>query len=428
MGISAAGMYAQLTTGAPLRVTSRVARRPTAHQMQVSIDIARNRPRIRGRRRVPWERPHGTRVELELEGHYEHGQHSIALYLKLVAVVNPHVTLELVEPDGTLLRWPRRLRRRPPVPHRIKPHPAGIELGVLMSMLHASEHRRLGAFLREELAQVGDVRARAIIAEAGHRLTPRSNTRRISRAQVQALHHVLREAPVPAPPTDCVVPIGEAGLLRGLAQEVPGRFMVAVTRRPAVYRGYPFVVEVAISHGREDAPHVEVGEDGHLRRAGRASSATGARDPIRLLRFANRVPLLYQQSHCAITQAASRVHWNRYGLEQPAHGLPLGPMTLIGHVASVWVPFTSESKEAIASYPEIARELELAMQQCGRKLAAHLRKDQRLEQELARRSEVGRYLPYVAEALQTLLGLDDDRRERLVRELDALLRESRRIR
>ncbi|MGD8863489.1 MAG: DNA topoisomerase VI subunit B [Myxococcales bacterium] len=426
MGISAAGMYAQLTTGVPTRVVTRVAGQAEATEMLVTVDTQRNRPDIRRRRQVQWAPRHGTRVELELEGQYQHGQHSVLLYLKLVSIVNPHVSLHLREPDGTQLSWPRQLRRRPAVPRRIKPHPAGVELGVLMSMLKQSQHRRLGAFLREEFSQVGDRRAREIIERAGQRLTPRSSTRRIRRDKAEALLHAIAETDVPAPPTDCVVPIGQQGLLRGLEREVPGRFMTAVSRRPAVYRGNPFVVEVALSHGRQDGPHVEVDEHGHLRRAGEPTAAS-PREPVRLLRFANRVPLLYQQSHCAITQAVSAVHWSRYGLQQPPGGLPLGPMTVLVHVASVWVPFTSESKEAVAAYPEIARELSLALQHCGRKLAAHLSKERKLEDELQRRSEIEKYLPHVGQALQALLDLDDARRAELVQTVDALLQEKRRL-
>jgi DNA topoisomerase-6 subunit B len=202
------------------------------------------------------------------------------------------------------------------------------------------------------------------------------------------------------------VAIGEAALCRGLGRGVERRFTVALTRRPAVYRGNPFVVEVAALY-RDDA--------------------AGTRKPIELLRFANRTPLLFQQSHCAITQAVSRVHWSRYGLEQSANGLPLGPVTLLVHLASVWVPFTSESKEAIAGYAEIEREIELALQGIGRKLAKHVRHERRRGDELARRRELAKYLPYVGEAVQGLADLDDARRDAFVARVGELLEASRRL-
>ena len=425
MGISAAGMYAQMTTGAPMRVVTRVQGRPRASELFVSVDIQRNRPKIHRSRQVTWESQHGTRVELDLEGEYPRGAHSVALYLKLVAIANPHVALHLKEPDGTELDWPRQRRRKPVVPPRIKPHPAGVELGTLIAMLKASKHRRLGAFLCEEFSRVGAARAREIVARAGSSLTAHSLTHRLTRDKAVALHRAFERTKLSAPRTDSVVPIGEDGLLRGLSREIPARFMTALTRPPAVYRGYPFVVEVAMSYGPVDAPHVEVDEHGHLRRAGAPSPGDRRHESVHLLRFANRVPLLYQQSHCAITQAVSHLHWQRYGLQQPEHALPLGPLTLLVHVASVSVPFTSEAKESVASYPEIERELSLALQHCGRRLAAHLRKEGKLEGELARRGEIERYLPHVGQALKDLLSLDDAARDRFVAATRDLVEERR---
>jgi len=402
LGISAAGMYAQLTTGRPVRIISRVDRRHPARELLVSIDTLRNRPEIHSRGTIPWHRAHGTRVEMDLEGQYHHGLHSIALYLKLTAIANPHVTLHLVEPDGTVISWERTVRKRPPRARRIKPHPHGVELGQLIAMLRATEARHLRAFLRDELSQVGARRADEIIATADHGLTARSSPRRIARHKAAFLHAAIEAADVPAPPADCVVPIGEAGLLEGLRHEIPARFTTAVTRRPAVYRGNPFVVEVGLAYGNVDGPGVSVGLEGHPALPGE-EGLPGSTEPVRLLRFANRVPLMYQQSHCAMTQAVVDGHWRRYGVDHARGSMPRGPMTLVVHLASVWVPFTSESKEAIAAYPEVVRELSLALNEVGRRLASYLRQQGRTARERARRIEIERYLPFAAEAIGTIL-------------------------
>jgi len=402
LGISAAGMYAQMTTGRPVRIVSRIDGRHPAREVTVSIDTLRNRPEIHSRGTTSWHRKHGTRVEMDLEGQYHHGLHSVALYLKLTAIANPHVTLHLCEPDGTLLSWERTVRKRPPQARRIKPHPHGVELGQLIAMLKATDARHLRAFLRDELSQVGARRADEIIAEAGHGLTARSSPRRIAKHKATFLHAAIAAAKVPAPPADCVVPIGEAGLLEGLRHEVPARFVTAVTRRPAVYRGNPFVVEVGLAYGTVGGAEVALSLDGHPNPLAE-QGMPGASEPVRLLRFANRVPLLYQQSHCAMTQAVMDVHWRRYGLDHARGSMPRGPLTLMVHLASVWVPFTSESKEAIASYPEVVRELSLALNEVGRRLAGHVRKEQRVAREEARRTEIERYLPFAADAIGAIL-------------------------
>jgi len=423
MGISAAGMYGQLTTGKPMRIVTRTDRDHAAREMLVAIDTRKNRPDITSASDVPWPREHGTRVEIELEGQYQHGAHSVALFLKLTATANPHVSLSLREPDGTTITWPAVSRQLPRQAERIKPHPHGLELGRLIAMLKASPHKHLREFLIGELAQVGPTRAKAIIDRV-EGLTARSYSRRIARSKAAALHDAIAATPIPAPPTSCVVPIGREELLAGLRREVPAQFYTATSRRPSVYRGNPFVVEVGIAYGQADSATIEVDEDGHLVRHGRARpSATTT--PARILRFANRVPLLYHQSHCAMTQAIASVSWRRYGLDQPADGLPLGPVAIFVHIASVWVPYTSESKDAIARYDDIDNELRLALQACGRELSKHLHTRRRLQRELDHRDAIERYLPHVADALAQLLDYDDDARAAMKDRLGDLVHTTR---
>src|SRR5262249_39833601 len=113
---------------------------------------------------------------------------------------------------------------------------------------------------------------------------------------------------------------------------------------------------------------------------------------MQVLRYANRVPLQFQPAACAITQAVIANNWRAYGLSQSRGQLPVGPITVMVHIASVWVPFTSESKEAIASYPEITKELRLGLQAVGRKLAVYLNRRKRVKQEGERREIFLRYL------------------------------------
>lgn len=402
MGISAAGMYGQLTTGEPMRVVSRTSADVPAREIHVSVDTAKNRPDIHEKRDIEWHRPHGTRIEITMEGHYHRGQHSVPMYLMLTSIANPHVRLHLTEPDGTTLTFDRSTSEPPPIPKGIKPHPYGVELGRLIAMLKQTEARDLRSFLRTEFCQVGRTRADQIIERAGSGLSARSYPKRVARAKAVALHRAIAEVKIPAPPSDCVVPIGEEGVRRGLELELPATFYAVTTRPTAVYRGNPFAVEVGLAYG-----HAE-------------------RRTTRLIRFANRVPLLYQQSDCVMTRAVSELNWRHYGLAQTTGALPTGPLTILVHVASVWVPFTSESKEAVSSYPEIAREIELALRACGRKLATFLRKEHRLDAEREKRREIEKYLPHVAAALSEIVGMGDEERENIATQLDEAMRHERR--
>ena len=408
MGISAAGMYGQLTTGEPMRVLTRTGPRAPARELVLSIDTAKNRPKIHRRAVVDWDVPHGTRVEIELAGHHRHGQRSIAEYLRQIALANPHATIRLEDAGGERIVHPRTIRRRPPRPRAIAPHPHGVELGTLTAMLAHTRRRTLSGFLVHELSRIGARTAATILRAA--RLRPSMPPASVSREQARALHAAMAQAKVSAPPTDCLVPIGAALVSKSLQAQVDAAFYTALTRPPSVYRGHPFQVEVGIAygHGGQAGEH-----DGRER--------LSADQPVRLFRLANRVPLLFQPGACAITQTVIDTNWHHYGLQQGKAALPLGPLAIFVHVASVWVPFTSEAKEAIAHYPEIEHELRLALQECGRRLARHLAESRRVREREERRARIERYVPHIASALQELLELDDSGRTAIAARLDAML-------
>jgi DNA topoisomerase-6 subunit B len=432
MGISAAGMYAQLTTGEPMHIVSRIQGEATASELFVAIDTARNRPEIHKRRRVDWDRPHGTRVEVQLEGHYHKGRHSIASYLQQTAIANPHVTLRFRDPRGDQVIFERTSNELPQRPAEIKPHPRGVELGRLIQMLSHTECRTLLHFLEDEFSRVGRATAKWIISQAGKSLSERSYPRRIAHAQAKALFQAIKAVPVSAPRTDCLAPIGEERLCQGLRTQIDADFYFATTRPPAVYRGNPFQVEMAVAYGSPSGHGMTIDDDGHIQPVTRQREQAApeliprANEPAQLLRFANRVPLLYEQAGCAITRAVVQTNWRAYGLQQTKGALPLAPVVIAVHVASVWVPFTSEAKEAIASYPEMLRELKLGLQECGRRLAGYLHRESRLRGEYEKRAHIERYLPHIGLALQEILHFDDDERTRAVDRLAEVLERTRR--
>lgn len=431
LGISAAGMYGQLTVGKPLHIISRIEGEALASELYVSIDTANNRPDIHKKKRIAWNRPHGTRVEMEIEGVNQGGPHSVEAYLKLTTIANPHVSIIYKGPRDKEVFFARSCEELPPRPKEIKPHPSGVELGRLIQMLNGAKSRSLLKFLVEQFCCVGEKTAREIINLAGKPLSERSYPAHIAHAQASALHRALQKAHVQKPRTDCLVPIGEAQLLEGLRKELRADFYAVTTRPPASYRGNPFQVEVAIAFARPREAEIDVDALGHMRKR-RPEESEGARqliarkdEPVRLLRFANRVPLLYQQASCAITKSVLQVNWRAYGLHQTKGALPIAPMAILVHVASVWVPYTSEAKEAIEPYPELVREIKLGLQQCARRLAHYLLRERNLLHEYERRSYIEKYLPHIGLALQDILELDDNTRDAMVAKLDDSLHASR---
>jgi len=429
IGISAAVMYGQLTTGKPARIVSRTGKKAKAHEFFLSVDTARNKPDVHGEREIEWEPEHGTRVEIEMEARYQKGLRSVDMYLKLTAIANPHVTVRYTDPGAEKFVYERGTKSLPRETIEIKPHPHGVELGRLIQMAKETSSRTLSGFLQEEFSRVGPKVALEICK--GAKVSEKAHPARIAREEAAALHASIQKAKIMAPSTDCISPIGEELIHAGLKKEVEADFYCAVTRPPAVYRGNPFQIEVGIAFGKPGGVGLEMTEEGRIQKTAKVVATEdivgNADEPIRVLRFANRVPLLHQQSACAVTKAVINTNWKAYGLQHPKGALPLGPMAVMVHIASVWVPFTSESKEAIANYDEIQKEIRLGLQEAGRRLGTYIRKGKRLRAEFDKRSYIEKYIPHIGIALQEILDLTDPDRDGTVATLDDVLQKSRKF-
>jgi DNA topoisomerase-6 subunit B len=250
-------------------------------------------------------------------------------------------------------------------------------------MMKTTKAKHLAAFLKSDFSRVSPRVANQICEKAG--LSPRMWLTQVPDDKVEAIHQAMSQVKILAPSTDCLVPIGEAGLVAGMKKVLEADLYLAQTRPPKIYRGNPFAVEVGIAYG------------GKL----------PLEEPVRLMRFANRVPLLYQQGGCCATKAVIQTDWRNYMLSQPKESLPVGPMVIVVHLASAWVPFTSEAKEAIAPYPEILKEMRLSLMEMGRKVATHIRKTHREADETKKRNYIDMFLPTVVEALKEILAIDD---------------------
>ena len=400
IGISAAGMYAQLTTGKPVQIISRTSAKSPAHYFEVQIDTKKNEPRIFENKKIEWENHRGTQVTLEIEGRYQKGRASVDEYLEQVAIANPHVKIVYQAPDGETKEYPRTIQELPPQPREIKPHPYGIEFGILLRMLHDTQSHSLAGFLSSDFSRVSSNLAQEICKAA--KLSPETRPRNVHGAAAEALYKTIQSTKIMAPPSNCISPIAERAILHGLYKQIKGEFYTAVTRPPAVYRGNPFVIEAGLAYGKGPEQAGKLEQPGILLAEGEQRNDDN--ELARVIRYANRVPLLYQQSACSTFKAVLDTAWRNYGVPQSRGALPAGPMVIFVHMASVWVPFTSESKEAIADYDEIRKEIKLALQECGRRLGVFLRRRERAKSEFRRRNIFELYIEEVVEACNRLKG------------------------
>ncbi len=403
IGISAAGMYGQLTTGEPVTIYSRTGAKDAAHRIKLQMDMKKNEPRILTDEETIWEKDHGTRIEIMLTGSYKRGQHSVDNYLEQTAIANPHLHLTYKDPRGEIIVYPNATKDLPPAALEIKPHPYGVELGILGRMLQDTTARNLADFLKDEFCRVGPKTAEQILEAAG--LPDRKAPAKMQMEDIQKLIDAIATTKIAAPPTDCLSPIGEDLVMAGLKAGVTADFYTSVTRPASVYRGNPFQIEVGLAYGGQ-LPGDEL---------------------AKVLRFANRVPLLYQASACAVHKAVLTSNWRGYGLQQSKGALPTGPLVILVHMASVWVPFTSESKEAVAHYPEIIKEIRLALQEAGRHLGSHIRRRAREKDALKKQSYIQKYIPHIGDALQSILAISDAERAEVVATLTDTLERSRKL-
>jgi DNA topoisomerase-6 subunit B len=199
------------------------------------------------------------------------------------------------------------------------------------------------------------------------------------------LLEAMRETDIIAPPTGCLAPITEELVEAGLRKEFDADFYAAATRDASVHGGDPFIVEAGIAYGGE----------------------VPAEGPAQVMRFANRVPLVYQRGACATTDVVKDINWRNYGLDQPGgSGIPNGPAVVMVHIASTNVPFTSESKDAVANVPEIESEIELAIREAARELKSYLNKRRSMQQRREKQDKLATILPEMAEKLSRVTGRD----------------------
>lgn len=468
IGISAAVMYGQMTTGKAAEVISKTGLNKPAHRIKLQIDTKKNAPKVIDdveERSAEWKnKTSGTKISITLEGAYKEGRSGVLAYLRQTALSNPHASVVFINPKGDKLSFPRIVNELPPLPKEIKPHPHGVELGTLIQWLHDAGKKTIDTVLTQEFSRTTG----PVIGEIlkGASLTKRQIAGSLSRTEVERLYKSMQETKILAPPTNCLSPLGEESLLKALywlfvqskswededkpvAMEEPlppakgkkGKqaefefepkpekpadpasalkalqkddegsvasdegdyFVSAVTRPPNVYRGNPFQVEVGIFYGK----------------GLKADSLAQA------FRFANRVPLQHQASACAMTKAMLSVPWKTYGLDQSRGAMPSGPVVVMMHIASVWVPYTSESKEAIAHYPEILKELRLALMECGRRLQRFLSRRRREADEAKKRGYIEKYLNPIGEALQAILSIQDKEKALVITQLEKILEKSR---
>ncbi|MGC8533128.1 MAG: DNA topoisomerase VI subunit B [Candidatus Parvarchaeum sp.] len=381
IGIHSAVLYSQLTTGKPAKIISKIKSSKKAKMMKVQINILKNEPEVLEESDEDYPYESGTSIELEIEGLYISGNKGLDEYVRRTALVNPHATLIYTNPNGEKITYKRVIDTLPKEPLSIKPHPEGLEIGIFMRILKNSTERTVASVLENELSRVSRAVAEQTLKSAG--IDPKAKPQDIDRTQANSILKALQSLDLMRPQTDCLSPIGGEELEKSLKKEYSPEFVKSVTRKPEVYRGMPFQIEVAAAYG------------------GKIQN-----DKAILMRFANKIPLLFDSSSCALTQSFLGVDYARYGLKVESK-VPIGPLVFIIHIASVWVPYTNESKNSVASYPIIIKEIKLALQELVRNLSVFLNRKHKSSLFQERISLFDKYGVELAYSLSKLTDIEE---------------------
>lgn len=395
IGITGVVMYSQLTTGSTTTVISKIEAESTAVKVDLALDTKNNRALKSNEERIPLEEwfeesgmktHHGLRIKTVMAAKYQRGRQSVHQYLRMTSIVNPHATIRLrvIGKEGEIVdegEWIRTTSRLPRPVVEIKPHPHGMQFGTLQRMLKDTKERNVKSFLRKEFEKVSPLVAKKILEHAN--LDEKRRPSGLPVDAIQSLLAAFMAVKIQSPPVDCLSPIEDLLIKKGLEKAIDSRYAATVTRNPSVSQGNPFQVEVGLVFGG-DLP-----SDG----------------TVELLRFANRVPLMYQQGGCLLTKAIESIDWRRYGLEQTGgKGVPKGPAAILVHLASTNVQFTSEAKEAVSDNEEVFDELRRALFEVGRGLQSHRKRVGQREKSREKFDLINKILPEIASKSSSMLG------------------------
>jgi DNA topoisomerase-6 subunit B len=381
LGVKMVVLYAQMTTGRPVEVITSRENYRMIYYFKLRIDINKNEPIIieRGawRKTRDW---HGTVVSVTIEGDWSRAKQRILEYLSRTSIITPYANITLITPENEIIHYSRVTNAMPKPPRESKPHPRGIDLEMFKTLINnnGNGEEPVEEFLTSNFQSIGPSTARAILNLA--KIDPYKKLHELTESEIQRLFNIIKSYDKYKPPSaTSLSPLGREVLEAGLKRIFEPEFLYAVTRSPRSYEGNPFIVEAAISYGGN-------------------TPMSPQEQPI-ILRYANRVPLIYDESTDVVTQVVKEdVNWESYMISFPA------PLAIVVHICSTKIPFKGVGKESIADIPEIRREVKLAIMEVARELKRYLVKKVK-EKEVMRRVEIlAKYIPEVARSLTIILG------------------------
>lgn len=402
IGISAATTWAQMTNARGVQVISKTKSMRKAVSAQVDVDIKSNTGVLKNKETIEWDRAHGTRVEFLLDGRIQmNGDGGLVTYIEGTVLVNPHMTITYKLQENDFVTVTRVSNEVPQLPEATLPHPHTFKLGEFITHATLFGKVSVSKFLKTGFSRISDQSIKDFVKNGLPKALVEKPLTSLSEEDFKKVFQAVQATELMAPSTKSVLTVGEESLSKSILRLGEIDFFAVVTRKPTICDFKPVVVEVALARFK--------------------TRQTEADSPVQLLRFANRVPLQFDKSGCAITWAIESVNWKTYGLGQPKDSLPIGPYIFAVSVVSPFIKFKNASKETIDASEELVAEIRLALIQAGQKLSRHIKKEFK-EADLERKlSHIEQFGPILVEHLARIVGANEARKKKAEEGLKKLL-------
>lgn len=374
LGCSGCVLLSQMTTGMPVKITSgyKVGDKIKGVGMTVKMDVKTNQGLILDRKDLELN---STGISAEM--HFKDVSYSLSEqgafeYIRRTMIANPHAKIVFRDPTGHKYIFDRATNEIPPMPKEVLPHPKGVTADDLIFMAKHTDKRRFRSLLTSSLSRMSNKRIDEIEEITGIDFNKRPKDMKWEEAEI--IVELFQKMDFMAPPTSGLIPIGEEQVEKGMREILEPEYAKTITRKPKTYKGgVSFVIEAGIAYG---------GKSGRL---------VGEQKKAEIMRFANRVPLTFDQGSCGITEALKSIDWKRYGIRD----LENAPITVFANIISTHVPYMSTGKQSVAPEEEIMQEIRQATMKIARSLQKYLNAKRAAKEEAMRSKIFETYVPVV---------------------------------
>lgn len=375
LGGSLALLYGQVTTQEPILIETGMMGDSYRHRILMRLDIEKNKPEIlEESQETKNPSDQGTRISFHLQGDWLRSKRKILDYFEQTSVIVPYASITFEEPDGTRHAFDRLISTLPRPPKPVKPHPRGVDVEMLKSMISKTKTPNLKPFLERSFQRIGPTTAVKFLEYVGL-----SGDAEISELDTSDLVRIMNAFEsfegFMIPSSNALSPAGEEVLLAGMSRLSP-EFRVVAERPAAVFEGHPFIIEVGVAYGGE------------------------LTSGFKLFRFANKIPLLYDEGSDVASRVIRELNLKPYGFKTD------DPVAFFVHICSTKIPYKTVGKEYIADVDVIRREIELGLKDCLRRLGEQVRKKYRVHKRKKRENRLKSYYLFISDTLGAAVARD----------------------